>query len=443
MASAVMNGSKEDKVKDLLEDLDLQKLIYDDLLERRPGETEESAEVLETIRQLESQIAELLADAAPSASPRPAAPVTPPQERPAQPPPAPTNARPVQPAAAPPAGPPRVFPSNGPNLAANDVPPAPYWPSSAPSPFAAPVSQCPGPSGLSTWLPPEASRKRPRHDSHSSPIQKGPSKKTFSRPEPRLSDMEAELQARLAENKALFEELRESDTLAFTAVAEGISESEVLAGIQRDQDESERIIRAEFQMEKDAEFARMLQAQEDYSEEDSREPIAQPSFNLPDRTLPSQTIAQPSFKPPGRTQAAQTVAQPWPNLPGHAPPAQMTSSYPGHPGRTPPAPMLPQPWLNTTGSTQPMQIKSEPPYNTVELSRPFYGGWDNDLQEIPAHIFNPAYGGPPAAPRPLPWMKDSSTGPMLKAFDLIREQEDPADFDEDDLTYAPIIPDTG
>src|SRR3954447_8319573 len=83
MASTETGQSQEDKIKDLLEDIDLHKFLYEDLLASR-GDGESAAEMMATIKSLESQVARLLGETVPeeSAPTQPASSHTPPTPAP-------------------------------------------------------------------------------------------------------------------------------------------------------------------------------------------------------------------------------------------------------------------------------------------------------------------------------------------------------------------------
>ncbi|KAJ5606542.1 hypothetical protein N7510_009323 [Penicillium lagena] len=335
MASAVGTMSAEDKIKDLCEDIDLQKFIYEDLQDREPGESEESEEILRTIRNLEAQVAALLGgdsdgpasaqsvelprDTPPPALGAAAVPPRPPQEgythRPSPRPAATSSSRPRAPSPAAPSLPsmhtPR-FPSTptsrmpGPGPVSDS-----YWPSSAPSPFAIQDRNL-LPSQVSSSR--DSSRKRSRQDSGSSPHQHGPSKYRSvinpptnpSRPQP--SRTRQTLEEKLAANREAYEEMMEPDSVEMTAQLERISPSTVLANLRKEEEDQARLIREDFQMEQDAELARMLQAQENeyisLSSSVSPPPFHRslPSFdNIPDRThLPKikKDPGYPLIEPP-------------------------------------------------------------------------------------------------------------------------------------------------
>ncbi|KAJ5814609.1 hypothetical protein N7474_006386 [Penicillium riverlandense] len=327
MASAVATMSSEDKIKDLCEDIDLQKFIYEDLQDREPGESEESQEILRTIRNLEAQVAALLGgdsggpastqsvelpqDTPPPAPVAATAPPRPTQER-YRPSPGPVVMSGSRPRAPPPAEPllPSMHTPHLPSSATSRLPGPDsvsnsYWPSSAPSPF---VIQHPNihPSQESSSR--DSSRKRSRQDSGSSPHQHGPSKyrsrinPSPNPPRPQPSRTRQTLEEKLAENREAYEEMMEPGSVEMTAQLERISPSTVIANLRKEEADQARLIREEFQMEQDAELARTLQAQEDEyislssSVSPPRFHQPRPSFeNIPDRTHFSKIKKDPGY----------------------------------------------------------------------------------------------------------------------------------------------------
>ena len=349
-----MASSNEDRIKDLLEDLDLQKLIYDDLVINRPDDAEGIAEALDSINRVASEVAGLLGETAPtSPSPRRDGPSNTPHPLPSEP----LRQKSYTPTA--PAEP----------LWASGF--GSHWPSYGPSPFAAQPSQNSPPSGLSVFSPmsSEVSRKRPRQDSMTSFAPPQSSKRAaMSLSRSRIAEIEAKLAAQLEESRELFSNMKDPTNVRFTAMADGISE-----------------------MEKDEEFARMLQAQDDPEEED-REPYPQPTFNFPDRTLGDRLM-------------------------------------------------------------NPFAPRYENPFSPA---RPNFVDLDDDIQEIDARSFHSRFGDEamrqifekrhgnfqpgnglmpseypsPWGGRPLPWIRGQH--PEMKAFDLIREQQD---LEEDGINF--------
>lgn len=442
-----MASNKEDEIKDLLEDLDLYKFIYDDIVNNRPDDSVEIAETLDQIKSLEAKVEQLLGEAAPTdeqaasstISPGPpAAPrqdatpasnqvtssstqqsrntLTPSREGPFVDPPARTTARPLRE-----------------DLPADPVS-VPYWPSYAPSPFAAPsTSGSRYPQPMSS----EQSRKRPRQDSGGASTQPQSSKRTvLSKSKSRMQEIDAEMEHQLAQNREMYEEMKDPDSVRISALAEGITEDQARRNIDKERDEMEKLIRDQFQLERDGELARMLQAQEESSED---EPVSdsRPSFSPHPPFSPHPSFSprpvpepQPTFSLPDRTQSGHPLA------------SQFNSSYAFNqlPNR---AQYISKPLLPFTQPPEPVRPSPRPMY-------PIYPNvGDDDIQEIPPSYFSSRHGGPQFGPRPipppmpsrpLPWLQDSWRGESLdKAMDLAREQME-VEMDEDDFVYVLFSP---
>ncbi|KAG0160891.1 hypothetical protein PDIDSM_8423 [Penicillium digitatum] len=260
MASSV-DQSQEDQIKDLLEDLDTYRYIYNDFLATR-GACAEADELRDTIRKMEGQVAALLGDPVPTpqaASTSQISSPTPPVRTPA--------------------AAPRIS-SNSFTGIPGDSFASPHWPSAAPSPFAAG-------SHHSTVLPAspmmqssDNSRKRQRPLSHISPTTQGSSKRIApSRPGSRRSQLDAinaEQEARLAENDRMYKQFID---------AAG-DDADQLKEIREEIDEQAKLIKAEIQMERDAELARALQADENHIQFSIEGFNEHDSWDLPDRTQP-------------------------------------------------------------------------------------------------------------------------------------------------------------
>lgn len=431
-----MAFNKENEIKDLLEDLDLYKFIYDDLVNNQPDDCVAIAEALDKVKSLESKVGELLGQAAPtdgqttSSTLSPEPPAAPRQgatpassqttssstqqsrdtlapsrgEGPSVDPPARTTARPL-----------REDPHTDPAS-------IPYWPSHAPSPFAAPST---GGSRYPQPMPSEQSRKRPRQDSWGALTQPQSSKRTvLSKSMSRMQEIDAEMEQQLAQNREMYHEMKDPDSVRISALAEGITEDQVRRNIDKERDEMEHLIRDQFQLERDGELARMLQAQEESSGE---EPVSdsRPSFSPHPSFSPRPVLEpQPTFSLPDRTQFSPPSA------------SQFNPPY----AQYIPGPLLPR----FTQPLEPVKLSSRPMY-------PIYPAvGDDDIREIPPSYFNsrlggpPQFGPPPIPPpmpsRPLPWLQDSLGGESLeKATELVREQME-LDMDEDDFVYVSISP---
>lgn len=408
-----MATDNENKINDLLEDLELQKFIHDDLVETRSHDIEAITEALDMIRKLETEVAQLLGQEAPVAptpyapAPAPAAGATPGSSRQ----PTPSIPQPHRPSNIPKSS----FHPPAQGLRTDPLSTA-YWPSSAPSPFAALSQRQPE---FSLSVPPDGSRKRPRQDSGGSQAQPQSSKRAvLDRSRSRMAEIDAELETQLVENKDMYDDLQDPESVRITALAEGISEDQVRENIEKEREETERLIREEFQMERDEELARMLQAQEEPSE-DERDFTPQQPFNRLPALDPRQMCSlQPPFN-------SRTVFDPRP-----------TFRLPDRTYYSPPPP--------GTFSLPPFDFSHSPP-------RPFSfnpAANDDDLQEITPDYFHSRVGAPPRfgppprfelprmIPRTLPWMSDlRDPNTMGKAMDLVREQVD-LDVDEDDLVYV-------
>ena len=407
----------EEELHEALEDLELHRIIYEDLMLTRSDDTLAIMETRDTIRRLETKVKHLLGEATPSSpgqddtsdistslpssTPRPSQPTS-------------STPRPVDPMS------------------------ASYWPSSAPSPFSTSSHQHRDmnmPSDPAKAAA-EASRKRARHDSTSSPFQPEPSRRALmSNSVSRMANIEAKLERRLEESRKLYAEMAHPDSIRLTASLEGISEEEAREVMAQEQEEAERDIRTTYQLEKDEEYARMLQAQDEPVELE-RDMPSRSSSNLPVQV----------------------------NRAPHPPP----SIPPISPSRT----------SLTSHNITPFKFLSlnspNPSHNSFAQSRSFLLPEDDDLQEITADCFHsqsgyqfignrpqstdvkppswsggPITGPPPMFPglipgsfpgpsngfprRQLPWMQDTKED--QNALDLVREQED-LEIDEIDFEYV-------
>lgn len=289
-----MSQSKEDQVKGLLEDIDVQKFIYDDLVTTRPGDSESIAETLQQIKTMEDQVARLLgqtpantsaassnpstasASVVPSASATPPVPATPWALGASYLPPVPPQMSPRLP------------------LRTATIPPDPmstsYWPSSAPSPFAAPHY------GAAPYMGvfPADTRKRARQDSGSGARHGQSSKRTaMERSVDRLAKIKEDLRIKLADNESIYEAMRTPESLRYTAETEGISEAEALSNVNEEQADSERTIRTLAQMEEDEEFARRLQAEDEPSDQEGNTIPRLPMQPIVDHIRPFHFDAEP------------------------------------------------------------------------------------------------------------------------------------------------------
>lgn len=250
--------SNEDKIKDLLEEIDLHKFIRDDYLSS-VGECKEAEEVAETLRSKEIQLAELLGDPVP---PPPAA------STPSVISPTPHNLTST------PAPPP--LPSGGFAEFAGELHRMLYWSSAAPSPFA--ISRNPAMLAASPVIQsPDNFRKRPRPTSGSSPtLQESSKRNALSQPASRqskLEELDSRQQAEIASHQ------RHYDNLIRAA-----SDSAEALTLQQERDDLEKDIMSLFQLDKDAEIARGLQYDEDHSQYLLSQNTQRPSWDIPHRT---------------------------------------------------------------------------------------------------------------------------------------------------------------
>ncbi|KAJ6114365.1 hypothetical protein N7486_000143, partial [Penicillium sp. IBT 16267x] len=390
-----MAGSKENEIKDLLDDLDLHEFILTDQEANTPDDVEAIAETRGIIKKMQATLANLLGTVAPSSPPRgshPAPqPATPELSRVASH----TPPRPEQPL---------PFPSQ-------------HWPSSAPSPFGFQPSAHPGPSlpPISLLNPGEGSRKRQREGSLGSLGSHQPSKKaTVDNPRNRIQEIEAKLLKQLEANRRHYANLRTTEEVRNTARLEGISEEQVLHEVIEEELENEKIIRSVIQTEKDEEYARMIQAQDD----EEVQPLPHPSFAIPDRTLPRP----PSLPVPTYQAHGNHYRSPHPEIiDSDDDLEEITSesfkSAPGYPPRPPsylpaPAHSYQTPYLSPHKAMPGIlpAMAAQYPYMPQGYS-PASSAMRMGMDPL-SHI----------SPRRLPWMQ--SQHPEMKAFDLIREQQD-------------------
>jgi len=380
----------EDEVKDLLEDLDLQTLIHEDLRENRPDDTFAIAEAAERITDLETQIARLLGQEAPPA----VAPRTAPVSR------ADTPATPAA-AVTTDVSPRRHDPSY--NLAASPLRSTSrdriaeplstsHWPSSALSPFIAPSNQ----PRLHLPNPVNTTGKRPRQDSLDSLTPAQTSKRAvLANSRSRMAEIDESLEAQLAQNRQLYEDLLGDVNVQFTANTENISEEQAREKIRKDREESEREIRQQFQLERDGELARLLQAQQFESSDDERDFDRHPTPNplrhfTPSSTLsPGRTLPRPLYNLPDRTHSNGS-ANVFPNLPrlmNHN--NRNGFDYNGFDfSSNPPQPM---------------------PWGVPDIPT---NGFDDDLQEITPDSFHSRVGGPPPFGPPAMHGRTPPRGPL-------------------------------
>ena len=458
-------SAMEGEVQDLLEELDLHKFIHADLQDNRPTDSFAIAEAMDKIHELETQVARLLGEEAPAVAPQTAS--TAPVSR---------VDTPATSAAAVAANDPHhsssvarghTRPSH--NLAASPVRPGTqenadsrstsHWPSSAPSPFGAASSW----SGFPAPSPFDTTRKRPRQDSFGSLAPPQTSKRAvLDNTRSRMAEIDENMETQLAQNRQIYASLLGDENVRDVASLDNISEEQAREKIKLDQKDSEQEIRQQFQLERDGEFARMLQAQQDESSDDERgfdrqqqynpmvhgtsstfsagRPLPSSSFNLPDRThLSGLSNGLSNLGDLSRSGFDFSSNPPMPRQEGDR------------------ALLIPQ--KNFDG---PMPTSWRiPPISAMHNFND-----DDDLQEITPDIFNSRFGRPaqfvPARTLPgghmpgrvLPWMQEPDPrareiymrDPYMrdpkaveKAMDLVRDQME-LEMDEDDLAYFALNP---
>lgn len=453
-----MAAAKEAELNELIEDLELRQFILDDLKSSQPNDSASIAEAQAEVDAYQAKISKLLGEDAP-ATPQPAAPASALRPEPpavprqldtiARPSAVPSSSRNVDIGSSPSVRP------GGPSLdpprhtmepvvrqdSRADPASTPYWPSSGPSPFAAPSSQR---HPLSIPLS-EGPRKRPRQDSGGALSQSQSSKRIIvNDSETRRQNIEEELERELTKTRKLYADLKQPDNLRVAAITEGISEHELERRLTEEEAEAKRELRKEFRVKADAELARMLQAVDEPSEDErdldvpsisnpqiyNTPPGARPIFTPHSRQLPRPGQVLSTFNPRPPSESRPTI-----NLPDRThlqlPPPGRLSYMPG----------------------TSLQHSSSPYDNSYRTPLPMPGGFpsltpgDDDLQEISPSHFNPRFGGPPRfgppplRGRPLPWMQDpwgGDTDAAARAMDLVREQIEQDMDDDDDFVYVSI-----
>ncbi|KAJ5273003.1 hypothetical protein N7478_008128 [Penicillium angulare] len=446
MADSDKGPEFEQTVKILCDDVDFYNFILEDQQTSAPDDHDAISETRDHIKRLQAEIGKLLGNVALN-SPQPSAPATP-------------QRLPQQPTATPPVltREPQSMPSHTPNRIGDpSSTPGTYWPSSAPSPFLnhpnAPIqpyyaphghpmlphpsgqAYYPGPSSSKNRLPAfsaNGSRKRTREDSNNLQNPRQPSKKaTINSSQRRVEELEVKLDMQLEENRRTYAIMRDPEEVKKSARLEGLSEEQVLLDIAEEEAENAKCIRTFIQAEKDEEYARIIQAQDDEYTESY--PSTHPSFNIPDRThYPHPVVKQePYLNPktdyrnpnpiyldsdddieeitPDTFFSGGRGSLPWPS-----------QSIPNKGGLYPSQPLLPMP-----GSFPGM-----PP--SMGMTNP-HMGWNPMKLGPPAPSSLPypsqLLGSTPS--RRLPWMPGQQH-PEMKAFDLVREQQD---MEEDTIDF--------
>ncbi|KAJ5662537.1 uncharacterized protein N7477_010153 [Penicillium maclennaniae] len=453
----------EGEVQDLLEELDLHKFIHADLQDNRPNDSFAIAEAMDKIHELETQVARLLGEEAPAVTPQTVS--TPPVSRVDTPT---TSAAAVaansrhhsssvahghtRPSSNLDASP--VRPSTQENADSRSTP---QWPSSAPSPFGAASSR----TGFPAPTPFDISRKRPRQDSFSSlaPVQTS-KRAVLDKTRSRMAQIDENMETQLAQNRQIYASLLGEENVRDVARLDNISEEQAREKIKGDQKDSEQEIRQQFQLERDGEFARMLQAQQDESSDDERgfdrqqlnsTGRANPSTYSASRLMPSSTLNLPD-----RTHLLSGLPNGFSSLGDLSRSGFDFSSNPPIPRQEDHrAHFTPQGFFDGSFPT-PWRM---PPISSMDNSNE-----DDELQEITPDIFNSRFGRPtefvPTRTLPdghthmpgrvLPWMREPDprardiylrdpymrdSKAVEKAMELVRDQME-LDMVEDDFAYS-------
>jgi hypothetical protein len=234
----------------------------------------------------------------------------------------------------------------------------------------------------------------------------------------------------LADNRLFFEELMEPEALEEESRMQGKPVADVLREFQEELEDSQRDMKKEFQMARDAEMARMLQAQENHYQPLLPSTQNQPSWDLPDRSQPTKVKMEAPTNPYDSP----------PRVPGYYPSigsdddlqeitADSFNTRAGAP------PFRQSGFLNTLNNLHAAYPPN--PFLAQNYSRPAYPFQSHNFQSPYAHL----------SPRSLPWVDGSrypsqGVGPYDKAFDLVRNQEEMFD-DELDVAYVPSPSKTG
>ncbi|KAJ5730426.1 uncharacterized protein N7483_004934 [Penicillium malachiteum] len=245
----------------------------------------------------------------------------------------------------------------------------------------------------------------------------------------RLEKIDADLEKGLRDTREQYAALKQPDQVEKNAAKQGISENDYLDELAEEEEEIKRSLRYTMQAERDAEFARRLQAA------DEVQYAPQPSFNPPERLQPSTS-----------TQQYRSYRSPVPEYTGDSeddfeeisPESFLSSAHmPPGPSQRPPGQRSPYPpaYQSTYRSAyQPTPSWQSPARNPAmglpgdSSSFPQKSGMmpQGFGHLLPAHL--PIMNMPPG--RHLPWMHMPSPTrpqvprPEITAFDLVREQND-------------------
>lgn len=427
-----MDDAKEKKINGLVEDQETYRFLLEDLLEQNPNDTDGIADLQATVNRIEDEIAELLGTK-PSGAP----------EAPSS-----SNQNGV-----PPQSPPAPYPTTQTSTLSSspaDPASAPYHPSTAPSPFAAGPGQ-PSQSFMSILA--NDSRKRQRQDSMGSPVHQSSKRTTVNRHKSRYEELQAEMERELKSSRELHDESKDPQSVQIRATAEGISIEEVLEKLEKEQQDDEDAIRAEYQVEMDEQMARMVQAEDAVSdsEDDRRSGPPAMFIDLPDRTLPhpsTDSWATPHLidPPPPRRYAVPTQFDYNPAPPGsypyqdddlqEIPREYFTSRLPGSPAFRPPS--HPSTFSRPSALGYPPTLGNFSAYGHASGFGPASGAAQPPALGPPQ--YTPMFGGPNPLirGRSLPWMHDPNPAPEMIAIDLLRDNPLGLD-DADDLEYVDLL----
>ncbi|KAJ5138312.1 SNF2-related protein, partial [Penicillium bovifimosum] len=408
MASSV-DPSEEDTITDMVEEIELYKYLYNDIMLSR-GQCAEADEYQKTINEMEAKVAALLGDSAPTPQAAPAAP-TPQVPSPIPPVLAPTPATPRMPST-------HFTGIPGVSFA------SPHWPSAAPSPFAA-ESRRPPTLSASPSDPPDNSRKRPRPLSGFSPTTQGSSKRNApSQPGPsktKLEIIEEKKQAQLDSNDRLFAGWRKMAG----------NDEEQLKSLQEEYDESVQLIETEYQFKRDEELARVLQADEDKNGLSVNNAPKQNTSQLPDRPHPVKAGPPGLYIPPVYGQYGQGKPFDSDDDLEEIDANSFNSRFGQQSARQPGSGYSNMPFISS-------KLPTHMPYQT-QYSHPHLHPSHPSYQSYSSQMSN---SSPVAGPRPLPWMNKPSYPTMPgaydrfdRAFDLVRAQEEIWDDDADIAAY--------
>ncbi|KAJ6014824.1 hypothetical protein N7540_009415 [Penicillium herquei] len=333
-----------------------------------------------------------------------------------------------------------------------------FWSSSAPSPFSVlpqppqgqqsrlmdhspsqwigfprTTGQAQPPQSLApSRTPSQIPRKREREDSISSPSTSQLPKRTALDASRQRDEEMNKMERGLSEIRKQYAALRQPDHVKITAAKQGISEKEYLDEIAEEEEENERYLRYKMQAEKDAEFARTLQAV------DEVQYAPRPSFNLPERPQPSTSTQQyrsyrspvPEYTGDSEDDIEEISSESFLSnshmLPGPSqrPPAPRSPYPPAYQSAYQPTPSWHSPARNQSMGLPGLSTDSSSSPHKAGIMPQGFGHLQGFGRPLPSHL--PIMNMPPG--RHLPWMQMPSpiqpSRPEMKAFDLVREQND-------------------